>query len=87
MAKVVALQSDFIRRNLIERLKDYGISRISHDRYVDDLSIDELQIELKKVTHNEKNNILGTSKRRFRNNDKQGIAIALSSINWLEGEV
>ncbi|MEJ9151041.1 hypothetical protein [Bacillus smithii] len=85
MAKVVTLQSDFIRRNLIARLKDYGISRVSQDQYVDDLPIEELQ-ELWRRFNGGENDILGTSKRRFRNNDKQGIAIALSSINWVEGE-
>gem|GEM_PF-2951644 len=56
MPKVIVLHNT-LRKSLIDRLKDRGISRISDGRYVDELSTEELRelwkrANIRAVRHN-----------------------------------
>jgi hypothetical protein len=56
MSKVIDLHNT-LRKSLIDRLKDRGISRISDGRYVDELSTEELRelwkrANIRAVKHN-----------------------------------
>lgn len=49
MITVVEVTDELRRIRLVNRLKDRGISRITDGRYVDELTLDELWSEWKKV--------------------------------------
>jgi len=53
MSNVIVLHNT-LRKSLIDRLKNRGISRISDGRYVDELSTYELRELWKRVIANEK---------------------------------
>ena len=53
MLKVVQATDELRRIRLINMLKCRGVSRVRDGRYIEDLTLDELRLELKRVKLNE----------------------------------
>lgn len=53
MIKVIQVTDELRRIRLIDMLKCRGVSRVQGGRYVEDLTLDELRSELKRVKLNE----------------------------------